>query len=151
MEQRNGDFSELELKYDSLWKSQNWSTIWILSGKIFYNSFDTKFWIQEGDSLKRTSVLNRVLGKKRKKFQYSLVPSKNEIQRKTKQRFSYLFSFEKSRKFRFSPTLFDPYGVKAGQGTKKQSRENYLNFAVSFNKKQKNLRQKIFSDKKTNF
>ena len=68
LEQRNGDFSELELKYDSLWKSQNWSTIWILSGKIFYNSFDTKFWIQEGDSLKRTSVLNRVLWKKTKMF-----------------------------------------------------------------------------------
>jgi hypothetical protein len=113
-EKKHGDFSELELKNDILWKSQNWSKIWILSGKIFYNSFDTNFWICQGDFLKTTSVLNRILWKKTKKVQYVLLSQGGtktnsflpysrffenmHFQKKKKEKLPFLFSEQTSKK-----------------------------------------------------
>jgi hypothetical protein len=75
LERKNGDFSEAELQYDSLWKFQNWSTLWILSGKIFSNSFlreGSPSWLEEGDFLTPQTLLQRLLWKKTQKFQASL-------------------------------------------------------------------------------
>ncbi len=74
------DLSPVELQNDILWKVQNWTNIWILSGKIFYNSFDANFFLQEGDALRKTTVLSRILWKKNKGWNFSL-PASN-IERK---------------------------------------------------------------------
>ena len=93
---KTGDFSEVELKNDILWKSQNWTTVWILSGNIFCDSFNTNFHFREGDFFKKTSVLKRVLWTKKKRYKYFLF-GKSQIQQKTTNNFSYLFALEKKK------------------------------------------------------
>ncbi len=75
VEKRSSEFSELspiELKHDVLWKSKNWTNIWILSGKVLYHSFNSNLFVEKGDFLKKTSVLNRILWKKKKNWNISL-------------------------------------------------------------------------------
>jgi hypothetical protein len=94
---KTGDFSEVELKNDILWKSQNWTTVWILSGNIFCDSFNTNLHFREGDFFKKTSVLKRVLWTKKKRYKYFLF-GKSQIQKKKRtNNFSYLFAFEKKK------------------------------------------------------
>jgi hypothetical protein len=91
---KSGDFSEVELQNDILWKSQNWTTIWILSGNIFSHFFYKNFIFREGDFLKKTSVLQRVLWKKKKNYKYSLFATQ-KIQKKFRKNGQYLFAVEK--------------------------------------------------------
>nr|YP_009450178.1 RNA polymerase beta'' subunit [Pectinodesmus pectinatus]AOS53053.1 RNA polymerase beta'' subunit [Pectinodesmus pectinatus] len=74
------DLSPVELQNDIFWKVKNWTNIWILSGKVFYNSFDSNSFLQEGDALRKTSVLSRVLWKKTKgwNFYFSSLKSKRK-------------------------------------------------------------------------
>lgn len=65
------DLSPVELQNDIFWKVKNWTNIWILSGKVFYHSFDSNSFLQEGDALRKTSVLSRVLWKKTKGWNFS--------------------------------------------------------------------------------
>lgn len=91
---KSGDFSEVELRNDILWKSQNWTTVWILSGNIFSHFFHKNFIFREGDFFKKTSVLQRVLWKKKKNYKYSLFASQ-KIQKKFLKNAQYLFAVEK--------------------------------------------------------
>nr|WNK75869.1 RNA polymerase beta subunit [Scenedesmaceae sp. YH-2023b] len=99
VEKRNSDALDLsivELKNDILWRCQNWSNIWILSGKVFYNSFDTKFFIRQGDCLKKTSVLNRILWRKGRNAQIHFV-QKDSLQRKNLGKKFYLAALENQK------------------------------------------------------
>lgn len=93
---RKGDFSEVELKNDILWKSQNWTTVWILSGKVFRDFLNTNFPFQEGDFLKKTSILQRILWTKNKNYHYFLNGSQ-KVQEKRKKNQDYFFAFEKKK------------------------------------------------------
>nr|YP_009629430.1 beta'' subunit of RNA polymerase [Coelastrella saipanensis]AVV61540.1 beta'' subunit of RNA polymerase [Coelastrella saipanensis] len=76
VEKRSSEFLELspiELKHDVFWKSKNWTNIWILSGKVMNYSFNTDFFVEKGDSIKKTSVLNRILWKKKKNWNISFL------------------------------------------------------------------------------
>jgi hypothetical protein len=100
VEKRNSeslDLSIVELKNDILWKSKNWSNIWILSGKVFYNSFDTKVFIRQGDSLKKTSVLNRILWRKIRNTQIHFF-QKDSQERKKFLKKLYSIAFENRQK-----------------------------------------------------
>jgi hypothetical protein len=108
---KEGDFSEVELQNDILWKSQNWTTVWILSGNIFSESFlrlDTvstgnNFSFQKGDSFKKTSVMKRILWAKKKRYKYFLFGTP-QIQNKIQKNIQYLFTEEtkKAKKTFFS-------------------------------------------------
>lgn len=93
---RTGDFSEVELKNDILWRSQNWTTVWVLSGNVFCNSFNTNFHFQEGDFFKKTSVIKRVLWQKKKRYKYSLFGNV-QISKKVQKKIHYLFAVEKKK------------------------------------------------------
>lgn len=74
VEKRSGEFldiSPIELKHDVLWKSKNWTNIWILSGKMINYSFDSNLFFKLGDFITKTSVLNRILWKKKKNWNLS--------------------------------------------------------------------------------
>jgi hypothetical protein len=104
VEKRRGDFSEVELKNDFLWKSQNWTTVWILSGNIFSDSFNTNFHFHHGDFIKKTSVLKRILWKKNKRYKY-FVCGNPKTQKKIGNPFSYFFALEKKKYQSFSCSL----------------------------------------------
>jgi len=120
---RTGDFSEVELKNDILWKSQNWTTVWILSGNIFCDSFNTNFHFREGDFFKKTSVIKRILWKKKKRYKY-LFFEKKHIQKKIQKNIDYLFALEKNKTYTFY----------SGRGlfSQKKSLKMGLNFCDSF-------------------
>jgi hypothetical protein len=92
---KSGDFSEVELRNDILWKSQNWTTVWILSGNIFSHFFNKNFLFREGDFFKKTSVLQRVLWKKKKNYKYSLFARQKKRGQKFRKNGQYLFAVEK--------------------------------------------------------
>ncbi len=150
VEKRSEDFlnlSPIELKHDIFWKSKNWTNIWILSGKMIYSLFDSNFFFEQGDYIKKTSVLNRILWKKKKNWNIFLFPSDlKSIKEKTLFQ-KNLFSsskFNKKNKFQFliSTNLFFPF-------------KNLLNSFDYLRNKKKYLKQKIFFiehySKKTNF
>lgn len=100
IEKRSSEFLELspiELKHDILWKSKNWTNIWILSGKILYSSF---LFPEKGDLLKKTSVLNRILWKKKKNWDISF--------------FLHVHKRQKSQLLRKQSTTGKNYKVSAG-------------------------------------
>ena len=129
---KSGDFSEVELRNDILWKSQNWTTVWILSGNIFSHFFNKNFlFLQscEGDFFKKTSVLQRVLWKKKKNYTYSLFAfgsieprpwfsrenqGSQKIQKKFRKKRKYLFAVEKQfmNSSLFLNSLFSPFEKK---------------------------------------
>lgn len=158
---RTGDFSEIELRNDILWKSQNWTTVWILSGNIFCDSFNTNFHFREGDFFKKTSVIKRILWKKKKGYKYLLFEKKH-IQKKIQKNIDYLFALEKNKTYHFysgrglfseknslkmgqnfcdsfflSPTLghtTHPFGWVVGEQSKKhffQTKTLQTNFSIS--------------------
>ncbi len=138
VEKRKGDFSEVELKNDILWKSQNWTTVWILSGNIFSDSFTTNFHYRKGDFFKKTSVLQRILWTKKKRYKYSFF-GKNQSQKKIENTFSYLFAFEKKK---FANSFFS-FSASQKRKEKNPFVQNHLGgFQKSF---------QIFSEKSKTF
>jgi hypothetical protein len=93
---RAGDFSEVELKNDILWKSQNWTTVWILSGNIFNDSCNKNFPFQEGYFFKKTSIITRILWKKKKRYTYSVI-AKKESHKKVQKNSQYFAAIEKKK------------------------------------------------------
>ncbi len=57
--------STLEFKNDILWKVKHWTNIWILSGKILFQPFESNVYFRQGDLLQKTTVFQRILWKKR--------------------------------------------------------------------------------------
>ena len=118
VEKRSSEFLELspiELKHDVLWKSKNWTNIWILSGKIIYHPFHSNLFIEKGDFLKKTSVLNRILWKKKKNWNISLFTTKfTSIENKSfiekRKNLFFLLVLNKKNKFNsLSSNLFSPF------------------------------------------
>jgi hypothetical protein len=98
------DLSPLELKNDVLWKVKDWTNIWILSGKVLYNSFDSNLFIKNGDFLKKTTALNRILWKKTKTWNLFGFQKKNDFQKRKKRNMFYsmaLENFKNSKPFPF--------------------------------------------------
>jgi hypothetical protein len=58
------DISELEEKSDIFWKSKNWTTMTIFSGKIFFLSFSKNFLFYSGDFINKNTQLHRIFWKK---------------------------------------------------------------------------------------
>ena len=119
VERRSSEFLELspiELKHDVLWKSKNWTNIWILSGKIIYHPFHSKFFVEKGDFLKKTSVLNRILWKKKKNWNISLfttnfTSTRNKSFIEKRKNLFCLLILNKKNKFKssLSSNLFSPF------------------------------------------
>jgi len=71
--------SSLELKNDILWKVKHWTNIWILSGKILFQPFESPIYLRQGDLLKKTTVFQRILWKKRQHWELFLSPSSEKL------------------------------------------------------------------------
>jgi hypothetical protein len=98
------DLSALELKNDVLWKVKDWTNLWILSGKVLYNSFDSNLFIKNGDFLKKTTALNRILWKKTKTWNLFGFKKQNDFKKKKKRNMFYsmaLENFKNSKPFPF--------------------------------------------------
>lgn len=142
---RTGDFSEVELKNDILWKSQNWTTIWILSGNIFCDSLNTNFYFREGDCFKKTSVIQRILWAKKKNYKYSLIENK-KIEKKVQKNIEYLFALEKKKFYTSFFSNFPFVSQKLKLFSRKHSlKEFFADGKWIFSK------QKMFSGKKDFF
>nr|WVD55772.1 RNA polymerase beta'' subunit [Tetradesmus distendus] len=98
------DLSPLELKNDVLWKVKDWTNLWILSGKVLYNSFDSNIFIKNGDFLKKTTALNRILWKKTKTWNLFGFQKQNDFLKRKKRNMFYsmaLENFKNSKPFPF--------------------------------------------------
>ena len=139
---KEGDFSEVELQNDILWKSQNWTTVWILSGNIFPESFQKNFSFQKGDFFKKTSVMKRILWIKKKRYKYFLFGTP-QIQNKMRKNVHYLFAEEtKKAKNAFSSNSFH---FKTPQKNKLQLKKIYR--PLSFSNSNANKGSQIFIEK----
>ena len=67
--EEDGTFASLEFKSDILWKVKNWTNIWILSGKILFQPFESNLFLQHGDFLQQTTPVQRILWKKTKNWE----------------------------------------------------------------------------------
>jgi len=142
---KEGDFSEVELKNDILWKSQNWTTVWILSGNIFSDFFNRNFSFQNGDFFKKTSVMKRIVWTKKKRYKYFLfgIP---RIQNKIQKNVLYLFATESKKEKNSS--FFNFFLFKTGQKNKIQLNKIWKPF--SFSNSSANKVPKIFTEKSKN-
>jgi hypothetical protein len=91
------DLSPLELKNDIFWKVKDWTNLWILSGKVFYNAFDSNLFLKNGDFLKKTTPLNRILWKKPKNWNLFGFEKKNDFEEKKNRNMFYLMALENSK------------------------------------------------------
>nr|WVD55911.1 RNA polymerase beta'' subunit [Tetradesmus dimorphus] len=91
------DLSPLELKNDIIWKVKDWTNLWILSGKVLYNSFDSTLFIKNGDFLKKTTPLNRILWKKTKTWNLFGFQNDDDLQKKKKRNMLYSMALENSK------------------------------------------------------
>jgi hypothetical protein len=103
------DLSPLELKNDIIWKVKDWTNLWILSGKVLYNSFDSNLFIQNGDFLKKTTALNRILWKKTKTWNLFGFHNKNDFQKKKKQNMCYSTALETFKNSKPFPVFVDKF------------------------------------------
>eukprot|EP00879_Flechtneria_rotunda_P000034 GHRR01000059.1.p1 GENE.GHRR01000059.1~~GHRR01000059.1.p1 ORF type:complete len:3021 (+),score=-229.54 GHRR01000059.1:1182-10244(+) len=100
VEKRNAeDLSLLERKNDILWKSKNWTNIWILAGKVLYNYFEDNLFIQQGDFVKNTSVLSQIFWTKPKRcsIDFHIQTKKNSTHTKKRGNMFYFMAFEKKQ------------------------------------------------------
>jgi hypothetical protein len=142
---KEGDFSEVELQNDILWKSQNWTTVWILSGNIFPESFQKNFSFQKGDSFKKTSVMKRILWRKKKRYKYFLFATP-QIRNKMTKNVHYLFAEETNKaKKAFSHGAVNSFHFKTPQKNKMQFQKIYRPF--SFSNSNANKASQIFIEK----
>ena len=145
---KEGDFSEVELKNDILWKSQNWTTVWILSGNIFPEFFSAarpNFSFQNGDFFKKTSVMKRIVWTKKKRYKYFLfgIP---KIQNKIQKNVLYLFAAEKKKEKNSS--FFNFFLFKTGE--KNEIQVNKIFKPFFFSNLRANKVPKIFREKSKN-
>nr|WVD55634.1 RNA polymerase beta'' subunit [Tetradesmus reginae] len=136
------DLSPLELKNDIIWKVKDWTNLWILSGKVLYNSFDSNLFIQNGDFLKKTTALNRILWKKTKSWNLFGFHKKNDFQKKKKRNMFYstaLETFKNSKPFPFfvEKSLLSP-SILNSTISKNTQIFPFFSFSFQKNKKVKN-------------
>nr|WVD55980.1 RNA polymerase beta'' subunit [Tetradesmus bajacalifornicus] len=163
------DLSLLELKNDIIWKVKDWTNLWILSGKVFYNSFDSNLFIKNGDFLKKTTAVNRILWRKPKTWNFFGFQKKNDFQEKKKKNMFYLMAFENFKNSKPFPFFVQKSFSSSSvlNSTFDQNCKIFPCFSFSFrkNKKMKNslfniwktsskqttFYKKIFKQKKENF
>nr|YP_010563799.1 RNA polymerase beta'' subunit [Coelastrum microporum]UWM13052.1 RNA polymerase beta'' subunit [Coelastrum microporum] len=101
----NSDFSQHEAESDIVWRTKTWANIWLLSGKVIYNSFENnqfsqKNMFQKGDFITHASVLNQILWKKPKNFQFQKIETLKTSQKL--QNMFYWIAMENSKNSFFS-------------------------------------------------
>lgn len=134
------DLSSLELKNDILWKVKDWTNLWILSGKVFYNSFDSNPFLKNGDFLTKTTALNRILWKKPKMWNLFGVEKKNDFQKKKKRNMFYFMALENSKNAKPFPFFVQKSFSASSKlnSTFHQNEQIFECFSFSFRKNKKN-------------
>jgi hypothetical protein len=142
------DLSPLELKNDILWKVKDWTNLWILSGKVFYNSFDSNLFLQNGDFLKKTTAVNRILWKKPKMWNLFAFEKKTTL--KKKRNMFYFMALENSKNSKPFPFFVQKSFSASSKlnSTFDQNGQIFQCFSFSF-RKTKKMKNSVFNVWKT--